>query len=70
MNFLIFYKKEIRNSFCNRWSFVSFVLLRFYRARSHSYKSWSVPIRTKLAKLSHSLNRLSQKESLISLFTY
>ena len=35
----------------------------------NSNKSWSFPTRAKLAKLSHSLNRLLQKKSSISLFT-
>ena len=34
----------------------------------NSYKSWSFPTRAKLAKLSRLLNRLSQKDSSISLF--
>ena len=35
----------------------------------NSHKSWSFPTRAKLAKLSHSLNRLPRKDTAFSLFT-
>ena len=41
-----------------RFGFIALVL--------NSYKSWSSPTRAKLAKLIRLLNRVSQKESLIS----
>ena len=41
----------------------------FIALTSNSDKSWSFPARAKLAKLSRLLNRWSQKDSSISLFT-
>ena len=41
----------------------------FIALTSNSDKSWSFPARAKLAKLSRLLNRLSQKDFSISIYT-
>ena len=64
---LIYVKKSEKISSLTNRSLPSFCF-GFIALTSNSDKSWSFPVRAKLAKLSRSLNRSSRKFSLIFIY--